>query len=133
MKKYVVYMECDYTKFQNRNYLQETYGIDNPSAWAYYECDVDGFSFEEANKLAEEVKAVFPDAYVSVDEKESFDVVFQNEEHSDAKGFNTYDSNYCREYIEKYNGTDESYFADYKGGVVCIVNSKGDILHEEIE
>jgi hypothetical protein len=30
----------------------------------------------------------------------------------------TYD--YCLSYIKMYNGTNESYFEDYKGGVVSI-------------
>jgi len=31
-----------------------------------------------------------------------------------------------------YNGTDESYFADYKGGVVSVVcNETGEMIYEE--
>lgn len=35
-------------------------------------------------------------------------------------------------YIKTYNGTDESYFADYKGGTVSIVcNQTGEVIYEE--
>ena len=41
---------------------------------------------------------------------------------SNRKGFNeSYE--YCLNYIKMYNGTNESYFADYKGGTVSIVNN----------
>lgn len=51
-----------------------------------------------------------------------FDVVFNDDCDSNHKGFNeSYES--CLEYIKAYNGTNESYFADYKGGVVSIVNN----------
>lgn len=39
---------------------------------------------------------------------------------------------YCREYIRQNNGTNESYFADYKGGMVSIVcNETGETIYEE--
>ena len=51
-----------------------------------------------------------------------FDVVFNDDCDSNCKGFNeSYES--CLEYIKTYNGTNESYFSDYKGGVVSIVNN----------
>ena len=51
-----------------------------------------------------------------------FDVVFNDDCDSTCKGFNeSYES--CLEYIKTYNGTNESYFSDYKGGVVSIVNN----------
>lgn len=52
----------------------------------------------------------------------NFDVVFNDDCDSNWKGFNeSYE--YCLNYIKMYNGTNESYFADYKGGVVSIVNN----------
>lgn len=39
----------------------------------------------------------------------------------------------CRDYIDMYNGTDESYFEDYKGGIVSIVcNETGETVYEEV-
>ena len=52
----------------------------------------------------------------------NFDVVFNDDCDCYRKGFNeSYE--YCLDYIKTYNGTNESYFADYKGGTVSIVNN----------
>lgn len=52
----------------------------------------------------------------------NFDVVFNDDCDSNCEGFNeSYE--YCLDYIKIYNGTNESYFADYKGGTVSIVNN----------
>lgn len=54
--------------------------------------------------------------------KKNFDVVFNDDCDSNSKGFSeSYE--YCLDYIKTYNGTNESYFADYKGGTVSIVNN----------
>jgi len=63
----------------------------------------------------------------------TFDVVFNSNESSDNKQFNTTDLQYCIDYITRYNGTRESYFADYTGGIVqviCIETSE--VMHEAI-
>lgn len=37
----------------------------------------------------------------------------------------------CKDYIDKYNGTDEKYFKDYRGGYVAIYcNELADIVYE---
>ena len=63
----------------------------------------------------------------------TFDVHFDNEDYSSSKGWAaTYKE--CLDYIRTYNGTDESYFADYKGGVVsisCNESETGAPLYEE--
>lgn len=49
----------------------------------------------------------------------TYDVHFNDETSSNSKGWqDTYQ--YCLDYIKAYNGTNESYFADYKGGIVSI-------------
>lgn len=49
----------------------------------------------------------------------TYDVHFNDEANSNSKGWQeTYLS--CLDYIKAYNGTNESYFADYKGGIVSI-------------
>ena len=45
----------------------------------------------------------------------TYDVYFSDSTDSINKGFNE-SFDYCKSYIEDYNGTDESYFEDYKGG-----------------
>lgn len=62
---------------------------------------------------------------------ETFNVVFNDSDNSNDKGFElSYDE--CVNYIDRYNGTSESYFANYKGGMVSIVcNETGETLHEE--
>lgn len=50
----------------------------------------------------------------------SYDVMFNDDQDTNVKGWRmTYDC--CRDYIAQYNGTNESYFEDYKGGIVSIV------------
>ena len=62
--------------------------------------------------------------------KKTYDVVFNNETSSNAKGFKT-EARYCRLYIIENNGTNESYFADYKGGTVSVVcNETGVKVYE---
>lgn len=49
----------------------------------------------------------------------TFDVVFNDDNSSNRKGWHeTFE--YCKNYIESNNGTNNSYFADYKGGTVSI-------------
>lgn len=66
--------------------------------------------------------------------KKTFDVMFNDSSDSNSKGWSeSYE--YCLDYIKNYNGTNESYFADYKGGTVSIVcNETGeDVYDEEIK
>lgn len=65
-------------------------------------------------------------------EQHTFDVVFNNDESSNSKGFNA-DKQYCIDYITRYNGSNESYFEDYKGGlvqVICVETEE--VVYEEI-
>lgn len=61
----------------------------------------------------------------------TYNVVFHNDENSNDKGFK-YSKQEAIDYITAYNGTDESYFEDYKGGIVQVVsNEDGDVVFEE--
>ena len=64
----------------------------------------------------------------------NFDVVFHDDQNSNAKGFNA-SYEYCFDYIKRYNGTNESYFADYKGGTVVIrdLENGEDVYFEDIK
>ena len=54
-----------------------------------------------------------------MEKEKTYDVVFHDETSDNNKGWSeSYE--YCKDYIEQYNGTNESYFADYKGGTVAI-------------
>lgn len=60
----------------------------------------------------------------------TYDVVFNNEENSNSKGFKE-SKEYCIDYINRNNGTNESYFADYKGGIVSVIcNETGSAVFE---
>lgn len=55
----------------------------------------------------------------------TFDVVFTDDNASNSKGWHeTFE--YCKNYIERNNGTNNSYFADYKGGTVSIYCNETD-------
>ena len=57
--------------------------------------------------------------------QKTFDVVFHSNDSSSAKGFEqTFE--YCKDYIQTWNGSNHSYFEDYKGGVVVVVENGGD-------
>ena len=61
----------------------------------------------------------------------TYDVYFSDATDSNNKGFNE-SFNYCKSYIEDYNGTDEPYFGDYNGGSVSIVcNETGEEVYSE--
>ena len=61
----------------------------------------------------------------------TYDVVFDDDTSSNEKGFKSSFQD-CLDYIEMNNGTNESYFEDYKGGIVSIVcNETGTTVYEE--
>lgn len=61
----------------------------------------------------------------------TYDVVFNDENDSNSKGFKS-SLEECKKYIELNNGTGESYFADYKAGIVQVVcNETGEVVYEE--
>ena len=64
-----------------------------------------------------------------------FDVRFDSDTMSDRKGFKS-SYEYCIDYISMYNGTSESYFVDYKGGSVSIIDIDADesiVYSEEVK
>lgn len=62
----------------------------------------------------------------------TYDVVFDDADGSNAKGWHT-TINECFDYIKKYNGTNESYFEDYKGGIVSIrCHETEETIYEEV-
>ena len=68
-----------------------------------------------------------------VNKNHKFDVMFNNDTMSDSKGFNA-SYEYCLDYIKTYNGTNESYFEDYKGGIVSIYDTTDgeEVYYEEV-
>ena len=61
----------------------------------------------------------------------TYDIHFKDEHSRDSKGFETSQDD-CLDYIKEHNGTDHSYFEDYKGGTVSIVcNETGETVYEE--
>lgn len=61
----------------------------------------------------------------------TYDVEFDDENDSNSKGWQeSYE--YCKNYIDANNGTNESYFADYKGGMVSIrCNETDEVVYRE--
>ena len=50
----------------------------------------------------------------------TYNIFFNNGENSNDLGFKS-TLEYCENYIKTHNGTNHSYFEDYKGGSVSIV------------
>lgn len=61
----------------------------------------------------------------------TYDVHFNDSNDGNSKGFElTFED--AMAYIKSNNGTNDSYFADYKGGTVSIVcNQTGETVYEE--
>lgn len=54
-----------------------------------------------------------------MDMEKTYDIYFNDDTASNNLGWaNSFE--YCKNYISMYNGTNESYFEDYKGGIVSI-------------
>lgn len=62
----------------------------------------------------------------------TYDVMFNDNDNSNSKGF-ALSLEDARAYIERYNGTNESYFADYKGGIVSVICNQTDEVAFETE
>jgi hypothetical protein len=62
----------------------------------------------------------------------TYDVHFNDETDSNDKEF-AKSFEYCKDYIETHNGTDHSYFEDYKGGTVSIVCNETEEVAFETE
>lgn len=61
----------------------------------------------------------------------TYDIIFNDNEDSNNKGFQV-SLEEAKDYIKQHNGTNESYFADYKGGIVQVVdNESGEVAYEE--
>lgn len=61
----------------------------------------------------------------------TYDVVFHSETSDNQKGFDS-SKEYCIDYIKTWNGSNESYFADYKGGTVVVkCNETEEVVYEE--
>ena len=73
-------------------------------------------SDSDANKIENEPKFEYYDFVIT---NCTYDVHFDDENNSNCKGW-AISLAECKDYIDSYNGTNESYFADYKGGTVSI-------------
>ena len=86
-------------------------------------------SDSDANKIENEPKFEYYDFVIT---NCTYDVHFDDENNSNCKGW-AISLAECKDYIDAYNGTNESYFADYKGGVVSIYCNELDEIVFETE
>lgn len=86
-------------------------------------------SDSDANKIENEPKFEWYDFHTT---NCTYDVHFDDENNSNCKGW-AISLAECKDYIDAYNGTNESYFADYKGGTVSIYCSELDETVYETE
>ena len=65
-------------------------------------------------------------------QNQTFDIFFNDDNNSNNKGFQ-FSLDEAKNYIQTNNGTNESYFEDYKGGIVSIVcNETEETIFETI-
>ncbi|MBS6328005.1 MAG: hypothetical protein KH425_00155 [Prevotella bivia] len=64
----------------------------------------------------------------------TYDIYFNDAEKSNNNGFKM-NIEEAKDYINQYNGTNDSYFADYKGGIVSIVcnETEEEVYSEEVK
>ena len=89
--------------------------------WLFNNDNLDDFA-----NLTEDQAEEYED-FLDVCEANSFtyDVQFDDDNNTNGKGWHE-SYQYCKDYIEIYNGTNESYFEDYKGGIVSIYCNETD-------
>lgn len=92
------------------------------------------FTFIDIDGLAKHVSLYYlvgKTKYNQEKAENTYDVVFDDHFNSNEKGMaGTYREAY--KYIKSWNGSNHSYFADYKGGIVSIVcNETGERVYEE--
>lgn len=86
---------------------------------------------EQAHYAFEQGQWGFDIEVFDLEEELTYDVVFNDNESTNSKGMQSTKVDAIL-YVKLYNGTNESYFADYKGGVVQVVcNETGDVVYEE--
>lgn len=61
----------------------------------------------------------------------TYNVHFNDDQDSNDMGFELTKQE-CIDWIRSYNGTDHSYFKDYKGGIVSVVDAKGSEVYSRI-
>ncbi len=68
----------------------------------------------------------------AIDEGFTYDVQFDDDCNSNNKGWSK-SIDYCKDYIDSNNRTNECYFEDYKGGVVSVIcNETDEVVYKEI-
>ena len=86
--------------------------------------------YELYNMHIKQVEYAKNDILKAIPER-TYDVIFNDDTDSNSKGFES-SFDYCKNYILSFNGSNHSYFADYKGGVVQVVcNETGEVVYEE--
>ena len=98
------------TEFINDNNIDCRLFLLNNSNKIFLLSDIDANKIED-NKSFEYYDFVITNC--------TYDVHFDDENNSNCKGWNVSLAE-CKDYIDAYNGTNESYFADYKCGTVSI-------------
>lgn len=128
------------TTCNNYDHESGIYGKDDYS-WADETISNEYANYDLTKEEAENLKKEFEDyakkhnldwAAFQVEELPlTYDVQFDDDNDSNSKGWQeSYE--YCMDYINTYNGTDESYFADYKGGMVSIrCNETDEVVYSE--
>lgn len=100
-------------------------------AWEYYK---KGYSFKGiASIMGRTFNGVSSKIMeLRQEKKKRYDVVFHDDYTDDGKGF-CETLEYCKNYIKTNNGTNNSYFADYKGGCVNIEEVKtSKVVYSEV-
>ena len=108
--------------------------IEEHGAWMVTDKEEREMALARLNLQADSERIVYraSGCLFSLDNDEyTYDIFFEDDYNSNNLGFRS-SLKYCKDYIRQWNGTNHSYFEDYKGGLVRIVwNETGIIVYEE--
>lgn len=111
----------DNLSFTEDDYKKAAYGCDNIATFAEFIQKIMDSCKECEGTLGDAI-FIAENSFESLGKK-IYDVCFDDDDNSNNKGWNeTY--GYCKNYIDSNNGTNNSYFEDYKGGSVSIYNKE---------
>jgi hypothetical protein len=104
---------------------------------SYYHTDenysiVDPDSKRTIFEMGDESATIGNDVFAIAEEELTYDIYFHSNEYSANKGFK-YSLEAAKNYIEIHNGTNHSYFQDFKGGMVQILCNETEQVVFEVE
>lgn len=102
---------------------EEIFNPESPDTFNFFDYEYHLVDVEDLNE--DQIRAVANSSDIDAEDimkvNAAYDVVFNDDENSNNFGAK-FNFNEAIDWIKTYNGSNHSYFADYKGGTVSVVN-----------